>query len=215
MPTQAVAFETINEPSMTPNPDAANCYLFTWDVLFFVTQNSGTNLTRSARSGHVLQRVDIAKAVFTCDNQPDSGSWDFRSLVESFRIRDEGVDPETNTDAVQIGFPKNRRTQASVTLEAAYRPDLSGLTILQQFADPSQNVSGADAILRAAPADFAPTLTRTINVYADCCGPAALFFIETRAYNSFGTYSEVFRLNFREERGTRAKRVNGRLVESQ
>ncbi len=208
MAQHAVAFETLNEPQIGPSTDAGQCLAFSWDVIFFVTQGSGLNPGKSSRTGQIIQQVTINKSVSTCEDKPDDGNSDKRSLVEAFELK-EG---ETNTDAVQIGFPKKRKTVASITLEAAWRADLNGLNVLQTFADPSQNISGASALLGAPPADFAPTLVRTIELTVDCCGEIPSWSMVVRCRNTFGTYTEELRRTSGQEEGTVTKQVDGKSV---
>lgn len=209
MAEHAVTFESSDRPQLVANPDPVNCFAFAWDIIFSVTQGSGLKPGRSSKTGHIIQQVTIRKFVFTCANQLDPTSSDYRSIVESFELK-KG---ETNADAVQIGFPINRRTTASIRLEAAWRADLNGLAVLKTFANPGQNISGASALLGAPPASFNPTLTRTIDVTVDCCGQTPFWTMVVRAYNRFGTYSEEFHQTFDQKKGEVTKRVDGMLVE--
>lgn len=214
MHTHAVAFDTLEEPSLVSNPDPSNCFVFTWDVAFFATRSAVLTLRRSADAGHVIQRVTIRKSVFDCTNQRDKDASDACEIIKSFTLRKgecEGNQTETSTDSAHIGCLNHRHTFASTRLEAAYRKNLDGLTVLDAFTGAKEYISDGDVVLKEAPADFSPTLTRTINLFADCCGATPFCIMEARAYNSDGTYSKAFRQTLDQKRENAPSKSMARL----
>lgn len=212
----AVAFETLDGPDLVPidDPNDSSCFGFNWVVTFFVTQNGGLNPARANVAGHIIQRVTISKMVFHCDGRLNLEKSDFAPIYESFDLvaNPGGGGSETNGDTVVIGFPKNRRTSATIVMEAAYRRNLAGVRVLQHFDNPSQNVSGASDLLAGVPRDFSPTLTRTLHVVVDCCQKPSTWALHLTAFNAFGSYGESYRFAAGDERPTIEKTVDGERV---
>lgn len=209
MPTNAVAFDTMDGPEIVKGQDfgfPGDCFVWRWNVIFFVTQSSGNNLLPSAQSGSIIQKVTIKKTVKNCDGTIDQAKSKNETIWEFFTIRHDASDPssrpETNVDSFQIGFPDKKITEVEITLEASYHAQITGVTINNQ-----PDVYGADGTLSGQPNGFDITLTRTFRASANCC-TGNTFSWSCGANNKWQTYNESWSQNQNQEIPSHEKNVD-------
>lgn len=208
MSTDAVAFGTVDGPEIVRGSDfgfPGDCFIWRWNVVFFVTQSSGTNLIPSARTGSVVQKVRVKKTVKDCEGSVDQARSMDETIWEFFNLRHDSVDPsfrpETSVDTFQIGFPDKRITEVEITLEASYHSKITGVTI-----DNQRNVYGADGTLSDQPSGFDATLNRVFRAKADCC-TGNTFSWASHANNRWQTYVERWNQNQTQEIPSHEKKV--------
>lgn len=212
MATDAVAFDTSDDPAIYTGDDMSLpdfCYVWQWPCVFFVTKSSGENLTVSQSSGQIVQKVTVKKIVKDCQTDEVDSSLSTDEVVwEYFTIRpgdagDATSRAETSADTVRMGFPKNRKTEVEIILEASYHQNITGVTINAQT-----ETTGADGTLSGQPNRFAITLTRKFKANVICCPTGDSFTWECSANNAWENYAESWKQDNTQEIPVHEKRVD-------
>ena len=211
MATDAVAFETMEDPQIDTGDNMSLpefCYVWQWPCVFFVTQSTGRNLTVSQTGGHVVQKVTVKKTVKNCDDTPNATLSEEKTVWEYFTFRlgdpvDSTSRAETNVDTVRIVFPKDKKTDVELTLEASYHQNMTGVTVTAQ-----PDLAGSDGILSGQPNGFNATLVRKFKASAVCCNGTHSFSWDSSAGNMWENYAESWRQNNTQEIPLHEKRVD-------